>query len=424
MYEQRRIQLAADARVASVRHSRGMNDAPRLTRFDNGARVVSQRLPGREGAAVGLWILGGSRWEPDSRPGLAHLWEHVFLENDPPGCSEPLERAAATQGLGLNAHTTRELTAFTTLVTRDAATGIVERLVAQLSSGPPTPGLVRRERAVVATELATGGYSDPAEETAAVLAWPAHPMGRGAGGLSSSMATLEADDVAGHQATVMTGGRVVLAVAGDLDEAEIRRAGRDLSKLPSGPAPRPTPPAFQPGAYAARETGPARLVWAAPTPTEARDHPATHVANQILGCGLASRLFQALRKDRPLVYDVRSRVISYSDCGLWLIETVCDPRHLSEVEQRVNATMAALRNTGPSAQETADACAHLCASLRLSLDVPEATMERLAQEVLYRDEASTVGQLAERLRAVTPEKLTTLLNEAWARVLTLRWAPP
>ena len=400
-----------------------MSDAPRLTRFDNGARIVSQRLPGREGVAVGLWILGGSRWEPDDKPGLAHLWEHVFLENDPPGCAEPLERVAATQGLGLNAHTTRELTAFTTLVTREAATGIVERLVAQLFSGPPASGLVRRERAVVAAELATGGYSDPAEETAAVLAWPSHPMGRGAGGLASSMAALEADDVAAHQAAVLKGGRVVLAVAGDLGEAEIRHAGGDLSKLPGGPTPRPAPPLFQPGAYAAREAGPARLVWAAPTPAEARDHPATHLANRILGGGLASRLFQALRKDRPLVYDVRSRIVSYSDCGLWLIETVCDPRHLNEVEQRLNAAMGALRNIGPSAEETADACAHLCASLRLSLDEPEATMERLAQEVLYRGEASTVVQIAERLRAVTPEKLAALLDEAWARMLTLRWTP-
>ena len=400
-----------------------MINAPRLTRFDNGARVVSQRLPGREGVAVGLWVLGGSRWEPDDQPGLAHLWEHVFLENDPPGCRQALERAAAIHGLGLNAHTTRELSTFTTLVTHEAAAGIIERLVAQLFSGPPAPGLVHRERAVVATELATGGYSDPAEETAAVLAWPAHPMGRGAGGLSSSVTSLEPNDVAGHQAAVLKGGRVVLAVAGDLEESEIRRAACDLANLPSGPAPRPAPPVFKSGAYSAREPGPARLVWVAPTPAEARDHAATHLANQILGGGVASRLFQALRRDQPLVYDVRSRVVSYSDCGLWLIETVCDPGHLSEVEQRMRAAMAALRDTGPSTEETRIACAHLCASLRLSLDAPGATMERLAQEVLYRDEVSSVDQIAQRIRTVTPERLAILIDQAWAQMLTLRWSP-
>lgn len=401
-----------------------MDDSPILTRLDNGARVVSQTLPGREGVAVGLWLLGGSRWEPANHPGVAHLWEHVFLENNPPGCNDRLDVLTETHGLGLDAHTTRELTAFTTLVSREAATAVIERLVRQLSSGTPDPALVNRERATVTTELATGGFSDPAEESVAALAWPHHPMGRRIGGRSGALAELGTAEVARYQAGLATGGRVVLAVAGDLAHEPIAAAAKALAHLPAGDAPDGMPPVFTPGAYATPESGVARLVWAAPAPAGGDgNHAAAQLANHILAGGLSSRLFRSLREDRRLVYDVRSRLVSYSDCALWLIETVCDPARLAHVETTLANDLAELRKTGPDAGELEQARRHLSAALRLSLDDARSTMERIAQEVMYRGRASSTKAITARLGRITPTLLKTLYAEAWERPIKLRWGP-
>ncbi|MEL7388714.1 MAG: insulinase family protein, partial [Pseudomonadota bacterium] len=51
-----------------------------LTTLSNGFRVVSEHMPGLQSAAVGVWVLAGTRHEKASQNGIAHFLEHMAFK--------------------------------------------------------------------------------------------------------------------------------------------------------------------------------------------------------------------------------------------------------------------------------------------------------------------------------------------------------
>ena len=80
----------------------------RISRFENGLRVVSHRRPGAVSAAVGIWAAAGSRYESPDRRGISHLLEHALFT----GCEgfgpDALAERCAALGGQVNAGTDRQ----------------------------------------------------------------------------------------------------------------------------------------------------------------------------------------------------------------------------------------------------------------------------------------------------------------------------
>ncbi|MEJ5792709.1 insulinase family protein, partial [Salmonella enterica] len=51
-----------------------------ITTLDNGMRVVSETMPHVRTASVGVWVGAGTRDEPASINGAAHLLEHMAFK--------------------------------------------------------------------------------------------------------------------------------------------------------------------------------------------------------------------------------------------------------------------------------------------------------------------------------------------------------
>ncbi len=147
----------------------------------------------------------------------------------------------------------------------------------------------------------------------------AHPYGTPASTESGLGATSRADLVALHGAIVEPARGMVLVV-GDVDpDRVVRRLSARFADLPASETPRPDVPC----APADPER---RLLFVEhPTAEQAslgvglpavpRNHPEhtrLRIANQVLGGGASSRLFQVLREQRGLTYGVYSAL----DCGL------------------------------------------------------------------------------------------------------------
>ena len=55
-------------------------DGIRLTRLDSGLIVATDTMAGIETAAIGAWVGVGTRHEPASINGVAHLLEHMAFK--------------------------------------------------------------------------------------------------------------------------------------------------------------------------------------------------------------------------------------------------------------------------------------------------------------------------------------------------------
>ncbi len=399
-----------------------------VTRLDNGVRIVTQYWPGARSAAVGVWLTNGSRYERPEQAGYAHLLEHMFFKGTPSYDRIRIARLTDLWGGHVNAHTGRELTALHGIVPADDVVALAHMLVEMLLQPRFGAADLEAERGVVLQEIAAVDEvpEEAVEEHALALAWPNHPLGAPILGREDSIRACTVDMLHAYHRELIAGTRIVVSAVGAVDPARLADAIRPLLiDLPAGQPRTAQPAAFRGGSHhAQRDCAQSHLVWAAPAPALTSTRFAQHViANQILGGGVASRLFQELREARGLVYDVRAWLEAYADCGLWLIHTACDPERVQECETAVDAILAELALEGPRTEEVEDVATHLRSALLLEADEMESSMERLARETIYFGRPRTLDERLAPLGQVDKHALRAHVAHAWREPLRLAWHP-
>src|SRR3984957_11809630 len=86
--------------------------AIRVTTLKNGLRVATDTMREAESVVVGAWVGVGTRHEPGNANGVAHLVEHMMFKGTKKRSAYALSTAIEEKGGAMNAHTTREETAY------------------------------------------------------------------------------------------------------------------------------------------------------------------------------------------------------------------------------------------------------------------------------------------------------------------------
>lgn len=391
---------------------------PEVHVLGNGVRVVALPEPGHAGAAVGVWLEHGSRYEAAEESGLAHLLEHMLFKGTA-GYSA-LGLAEAMEGLGteVEAWTGRELTGYSLEVLAEDA-GEALDLLGEMVTAPSFPAEeLERERSVVAAEAAMV-REDPEAWLMDELvgrAWRGHPAGRPVLGDPEVIAAVDAPTLAHYHARYYTGGRMVVGVAGGVDpEALVRQAEALFGHLPAdGPAVQETP-AFHAGdGRMAASYEQAHIGWAVPAPSRTDPQRYTaRVANAVLGGSLTSPLFQTLRERHGLAYTVYSALESFRDSGLWLVYTACGAEDVDRAEELLEREIG--RAAGGEIDEAAVARARhaLRAGLLLGGETLDQRLGRAVSELLLHGAPVALEHHLEAVAAVDRAAVAELLGRHW-----------
>lgn len=399
----------------------------RTTRLPNGLTIVSLHLPERRSAALGVWLLNGTRHEAANQSGYAHLLEHLLFKGTATLDAVALARRFDAMGGQVNAFTGRELTALHGLVPGEELDALLRLFIDMLRAPRFTDTDLAVETLVVFQEMAM--VQDTPEETLEEIgverAWRGHPMARPVLGERDTLTRARAADLHAYLKNLLSGERLWVVAVGAVDHDALTASCAALAELPAAPAPQLPAPRFTGGAHVedlgASEQTPLLWLLPAPAPT-APDYHAAVLANHILGNGNSSRLFQVVREQQGLVYGIQSRLDSYADTGLWLIQTACDPERERDCRAAVEATVEQLIADGVPDDELELARRHLGAGLMLEEDDLEAVMERLAREAIYLRRHPPLDEHIAQLRRVSAADLTAALAARWSQRLHLRAA--
>ena len=296
----------------------------RLHTLSNGVRVVADPMPGLESFALTVVVRGGARWEPAERNGWSHLLEHMVFKGAGARSSKGIVEAIEAAGGWINAATGQERTSYQV---RGLAGGLplaMEVLADLLRRPVLDPEELEREKGVIGQEIAEAADTpdDRVFDLAQGRAFADQPLGRPILGLDETLAPARRDTLAAWRDGLYADpSRLAVGAAGAVDEAELLRlceaAFGDLLP-PASPAAEPAPARFTGGAVAeTRRLEQAHLVLLLPG-VGVRD-PAWHAQRlfaEILGGGMASRLFQEAREVRGLAYAVDAYSESFEDAGL------------------------------------------------------------------------------------------------------------
>lgn len=393
--------------------------------LDSGVRVVTESIPTLRSVALGVWVGTGSRDESDELAGASHFLEHMLFKGTERWSARGIAEAVEAVGGDMNAFTTHEYTAFYIRVP-DEALDLAADILADIIREPTfRPDEVESERQVILEEIRMrdDAPDDVVHETFGAAIFPEHPIGREIIGSHETVRAMSRDDIAGYHRSHYRAHNLVVAAAGNLDHARIvDRLGGVLvdpaengaGERPERPRPALSPP--RPLAVEQRPTEQAHLVLG--VRSIPRDDPARWalgMLNQILGGGMASRLFQEVREQRGLAYSVYSYRAAFEEVGALGIYLGTGPDRMNEALDVVDAQIGRLRaERGVSDEELASAKGHLVGSTSLSLETAASRMHRIGTAELTLHEVLGVDEVVAKMKAVTADDVAAVVDRLFS----------
>jgi predicted Zn-dependent peptidase len=379
----------------------------RETRLGNGVRIVTERMPEARSVSLGVWVGVGGRDEPATLAGASHFLEHLVFKGTSTRSARQIAEAIDAVGGEMNAFTNREHTAYYTRLPAERADLGFDILGDVLTDPAFRPPEVDAERHVILEEILMN-LDMPEDHVHTLLAealFPGHPLGREVLGTRETVEAATRDEIADFFARWYRPRNLAVVAAGDLDHDRVVAAFEgSLGGLSGGERPERTAPeaAVEPQAVLDDPTEQVHVAmgWRGVDHFD-DDRYALTVANQILGGGMSSRLFQEVREQRGLCYSVYSWASTYVDSGTAGIYAGTAPSRVGELLSVVDDEIAKLVASGVTESELAVAKGYIEGSMVLGLEDSGSRMARLGRSLMARDEIVTVDEQLARIRAVT-----------------------
>jgi predicted Zn-dependent peptidase len=373
-------------------------------------------MPEARSVTTGVWVGVGSRDESDELAGASHFLEHLLFKGTDTRSARSIAVAVDSVGGEMNAFTTREHTAFYTRLPVDHLDFGLELLTDVVSRPAFRASEIDAEREVILEELlmSEDAPDDLVGTKLYEALFPRHPLGRETLGTEQTIEAMTRDVIAGFHGRHYRPANLVVAAAGDLDHQRVVEAvaGFLAEGDPGTPPVREAPgDEIVPLTVVERPIEQVHVAfgWRS-MHYDDPDRYALWVANQVLGGGMSSRLFQEVREERGLAYTVFSAPSTYRDSGATMIYAGTAPARLHELIDVIDTVIDDLLTDGITADEHRTAVGCIEGSMLLGLEDSGSRMSRLGTGEVTRGEVIPVDEQLARIRAVTPDDANRVLR--------------
>lgn len=382
----------------------------------NGIRVVTEAIPYVKSVTVGVWVGTGSRNEEDHNHGISHFIEHLMFKGTANRSAKDIAETVDAVGGQLNAFTAKEYTCYYIKVLDNHLELALDILSDMMLSSRYAPEDIAREREVVLEEV--NMYEDSPDELVHDIyldnVWPHHPLGRNILGTTESIGRFDRNLVCEYYDNFYRPDNIVVAAAGNLTHARVEEligrffggfSGRKKAQAAKPPLLMPT------RRLHARESEQVHFcLGTASVPQDSPDIYVAHVLNNILGGGISSRLFQAIREERGLAYSIYSYLSNYSDSGLFTIYAGTRPANLDQVVELILENVEQLKNGDLSAAELNKTKEQLKGNLLLGLESSSSRMSRLGKMEITMGKYTTLDEVVAKIEKVSMDDLQKMMD--------------
>jgi predicted Zn-dependent peptidase len=399
---------------------------------------VTEAMPGVRSASIGVWVGVGSRDESPTLSGASHFLEHLLFKGTPTRSAMDISVALDTVGGEFNAFTAKEYTCFHARVLDQDLALAVDVLGDMITSSTLIAEDVEAEREVILDEIAMhdDDPDDVVTNVYAEKAWGSSPLGRPIAGTAASIRSLTRAQIARYYKSRYLPENMVVAVAGNIEHAEVVRLVRKAfsrANFLANTSARPLP--VRRGERARRSAA-GEIVVSRPfeqvnlllgvnglVRTDERRY-ALGVLNAALGGGTSSRLFQEIRERRGLAYSVYSYAAHYADAGAFAVAAGCLPSKVGDVLTVVRSELGRVAGRGIDEEELERGKGQLRGGLVLSLEDSGSRMSRIAKAELVYDELPSIDEVISRIDDVTLDDVHTLARNLFRQPETLAVVGP
>lgn len=419
------VAAAADGGAASVNLRYYQNEQPpRRSLLASGAVLLEIPLPTALAVSFGFWLRRGSTAEAPGREGALHFLEHMVFKGSDRYSALALAEAFDAIGAAVDAFTTKDYVAFTVKVLPEFLDQAIDLLADMLLRPALEPGLIALEQDVVCEEIqeALDTPEDRLHEAYAAHIFAEHRRGRPILGTPDSVRSLDQAVLRDEHRRFFAGPNVVLSMAGNLRPRHRDLVVEAFAGLPAPPAVAGDltgPPPPDPDQRTASE-----LVIVSPViqtyfeignqavPTTHPDRVPLLLCSNLLGGGMSSRIFQAVREREGLAYTIYNYADMGPDAGLVSCAGSCSPQKEARVRDVITAEYGRLLQTGPTADELAGNKAQIKSQLVFALEGVHNQMHRAAKNEIVFGRFLPMSELVEQVDRVDHEAVMRCAS-AW-----------
>ncbi|MCW5700380.1 MAG: insulinase family protein [Rhodospirillales bacterium] len=397
--------------------------AVRVTTLANGLRVASNRMPTVETVSLGVWIEAGGRDEDAANCGVSHLLEHMVFKGTERRDARAIAEEIESVGGHLNAHTSREYTAYYAKVLKEDIALAVDIVADIVQNAVIDPEELDRERTVVVQEImqTLDTPDDIVFDRFQETAFPDQPIGRSILGPPDLIRGLPRDALVGYMQDHYRAARMVLAASGNLEhDTLVALAERAFADLPTGDMPKREPARYTGGDWRDdRDLEQVHIILGLEGMAyHDLDFYAQSVLSTFLGGGMSSRLFQEIREKRGLVYSIYTFPTSFADAGIFGIYAGTGATEVAELIPLVCEEMHKV-SSQVGEEEVARARTQLKASILMSLESTSARCEQLARQLIVFGRPLTVSEIVSKIESIDVDAVQRVASKLLASTPTV-----
>ncbi|HLX56852.1 MAG TPA: pitrilysin family protein [Ktedonobacteraceae bacterium] len=393
------------------------------TTLQNGLRLLTAPMQGMRSASIALIFTVGSRFETQAQAGISHFIEHMLFKGSQ---QYPTARhiSEAIEGVGgvFNGSTDKELTIYTARVPGEQLPTVME-VLADMVRRPLFDALeLEKERSVIIEELSST-RDDPQEWVSLLIdeiMWPGLPLGRDDAGFVETVTRIQQQDMLGYLNEYYRPNSLIISVAGNINSVQIidltERLFGDWEAMPRKNWVESFPPQDAvPVAVIQKDTeqanvclGTLGIAYTSP------DYYAFMLTNAILGEGMSSRLFQSIREEQGLAYDIGSYFNSYAETGNFVVSAGVDPAQIEPAIRAIICELSRISQQPVPADELNRIKAYIRGSIILGLEGTAQVASWLGSQEYSRGMVLPVDEIVAKIDAVTANDIQRIAQRCFA----------
>jgi len=381
----------------------------------NGMEVYTARDASTSNVTVQVWYRVGSKDDPASRSGFAHLFEHLMFKATKNFPDETFDRLTEDVGGNNNAFTSDDVTAYHETIPANHLQRLLFAEADRLGSLVVDETVFKSERDVVKEEYRQGVLASPYGRLFSVFMpetiYQAHPYRRTTIGSIEDLDAATIEDVRRFHATYYRPDNAILIVAGNFDEAQLSGwVDQYFAPLKNPDRPLPANDVKEP-----EPTGPREATFYAPNvPLPAvviaypaiaygdPDRAALTVLDGILSTGESSRLYRSLVYDQQIAAQIGSSPDFSQQAGNLNVYAIMAGGQSPEAGiEALKAEVARFRDAPVTAAELSEAKNELVAHALRERETIEDRARTLGFALIMTRDAAVADREIAEIQAVT-----------------------
>ncbi|TSA25629.1 MAG: insulinase family protein [Ignavibacteriales bacterium] len=388
-----------------------------VTELPNGIKVISEKISYVKSFSLGFWFDVGSRDETEENSGISHFLEHMFFKGTKKRSAKKIAEDIESLGGYLNAFTSKEHTCFYGRGLTDHVEKTFEVLADMVQNSVFDPKEIEKESAVVIDELYD--IEDSPDELIfdkfESNVFHGNSLGMPIIGTEKNLRSFKQKDLFKYVDENYTHDRFYVVASGNIDHKNlIKFAKKYISKNLKTTNNNKRKLIVNPTSdlHVSKETQQVHYILGRSTyGHKEKSRVKVSVLSHILGEGSSSRLFQKVREENGIAYQINSFLNSFFDISTFGIYLSTSDKSVDKAQELIYEEIEKIKKKKVGDIELNRAKEYLIGNMLMSLESTTNRMLRIAQSMIYFNKIKTIEETVKYIQAVTAKDIRDLSNE-------------